>query len=134
MDLTKKIIARLELKQVARNLMQVTCDMPVWMKKDENGKIIITLGLLGGIMTWADKDTDIDNAIREAIQIFFERSQLNGNGLNEELKSLGWQVKRNSVRFRVGSKQQFNIPNEPVLAGIMQTANEKSISLQLATY
>lgn len=127
----KEIIAKFEFIPATNGKTKVNVTMPIWLRKDSSGKVYITLGLLGGMTTIAKDEKDIDNAMKEAIASFIHAAQKFGKGINEELKSLGWQPKKTHLRFK--SKKSF-IPrdNNPMLQGLMRTGVERNVNLQIA--
>jgi hypothetical protein len=99
MDL-KGIIAKITFSTHTDGRSKAHINMPVDIRKGFDDKIYITLNLFGGMQTFAENEDGIDEAINEAIQIFFMASSQIGKGVQEELASLGWQIKKNSVRFK----------------------------------
>src|SRR6476660_7774409 len=100
----QEIIAKIDMKRISNNTFDITVTMPIWKHIGSDNKTYITLALLGGIQTCVESDDDIDNAITEALKLFFNASQKYGKGFQHELKVLGWQSKKNHIRFKAPRK------------------------------
>ncbi len=96
----KEIVAKITFSKTANGMSKAVINMPVELRKGKDNKIYIKLNLLGDITTFAENESDIDKAIGEAIQSFFIAASFFGKGVKDELEKLGWQIKKNSVRFK----------------------------------
>ena len=129
----KKVIANIKLLPSSNGETDIKIEMPIWIRKDEQGKFYANLALLGGIMTYADNEADLDKAINEAIAVFFENADKYGKGLQNELVTLGWQIKKErSLRFKVKRDRagvSLGLPMSPAFQEVMQTGVSKTVSV-----
>lgn len=133
------LIATIKISSIPGSIKQTAdIEMPVWFQKSEDGKIRISLALFGGINTIAKNEADIDAAIKEAVEGFFHAAETFGKGIREELTLLGWAMKKNSIRFKVKSRDRrpaprlYNFsPIQPAYKEMMRTGKPKNISVQL---
>ncbi len=138
----KEVIANIKVTPTISGQSNIDITMPIWIKKDElNSKFYVNLALLGGITTVVEKESEIDQAIKEAIKGFFLSSVKFGKGFTEELSFLGWQIKSpKSIRYRIPRKDRgkafvksnYNLLNSaPAMKQMMLTGTSKSLSLQV---
>lgn len=132
----KKSIASIKITPSMAGKSGIHIEMPVWIRKDENNKFYANLALLGGIMTYAESEKDIDIAINEAVTCFFEAAQKFGKGFKEELIALGWQIKKkNGLRYKVKrtktdrSPISYGLPIPPAFQEVMQTGISKTLTV-----
>ena len=102
-------------------LSKVKAILPAWTKLDTDGKIYISIPILG-IETYASSEADIQVAVEEAFQCFCMASESLSHGLESQLESLSWN-KEDSVHT-------LNPPND-VFGAILNTADNFSMQLQL---
>jgi hypothetical protein len=137
----KETIAKIQIQPVSPGLANVTMQMPIWKYRGEDGKIYIHLALLGGIRTVADNEEEVDSAVDEAVLSFFQAAHKFGKGAKEELKLLGWQIKKqNQIRYKLarGAKPKsalettdFNVPNTNIVSEMMSTGININKSLSV---
>jgi hypothetical protein len=124
----KTAIASIKITK-GKNTTNINIDMPIWTKRDSNGRFYANLALLGGITTFADNEIDLDIAINEAASCFFIAAQKNGKGIFEELKALGWMIKSDSsLRYKVRRDR----PIEHGLQNISSYPKTKSLKVDVA--
>lgn len=80
------------------NHCEIMVQMPIWTKKDGANKILIDMPLLGNLLTFAEKQEDVDQRVHEAITAFFKALFLTHTNLHDELKSMGWKPKKNVIK------------------------------------
>lgn len=70
-------------------LASVAVLIPVWNKISDHGNLFVSIPLLG-IETVAKDEKDAEVAIRDSIHAFCLVAEKCGQGLEQELMSLGW--------------------------------------------
>ena len=126
---TKTVSGNIEIKRLKGKLDTVSVVMPVWDKTIEDGFLSINIPLFA-ISTFAKDESDIDQAVREAITLFCINAEKFGNGLETELRVLGWnhgETKKNmtSLSFEVSQRNQ-------VFGQVMQTGEQFAEKLDIA--
>lgn len=102
--------------------------MPAWCKINDDGTLKVEIPLFK-ITTFADNEEDAHEAIKEAIMCFCISAQKFGNGLEQELKELGW----TSETSAESNHSLFNInSNAPFIEDLMNTGESMALDLQLA--
>jgi hypothetical protein len=127
---TKTISGNIEIKRSRGKLDAVSIVMPIWDKNIEDGFLSINIPLFA-ISTFAKDESDIDQAVREAIILFCINAEKFGNGLETELRVLGWNngLAKNgltTLSFEVSQRNQ-------VFGQVMQTGEEFAEKLDLTT-
>lgn len=92
--------------------------MPIWNKQLDSGNLLIHLPLLN-IETYAQNELDSVEAIKEAIASFCIVSEKFGQGIENELQSIGWKS-INSVSGEIDLGYCASDPDS-MLERIMQT-------------
>jgi hypothetical protein len=128
MILSTKIIAKIKFTK-NKTGTNINIQMPYWVKKDSSDRFIVSLGLLGGAMIPVEKEDDIQDAITDTIRCIIDEAHLHGKGFPEELKSLGWQIKSNVVRFKMPTNKDFELPEGEVYAGMIKSHMDKNLSV-----
>ena len=126
---TKTVSGNIEIKRVKGKLDTVSVVMPIWDKTIEDGFLSINIPLFA-ISTFAKNESDIDQAVREAITLFCTNAEKFGNGLESELRILGWnsgETKNNmtTLSFEVSQRNQ-------VFGQVMQTGEQFAEKLDIA--
>lgn len=126
---TKTVSGNIEIKRVKGKLDTVSVVMPIWDKTIEDGFLSINIPLFA-ISTFAKNESDIDQAVREAITLFCINAEKFGNGLESELRILGWnsgETKSNltTLSFEVSQRNQ-------VFGQVMQTGEQFAEKLDIA--
>lgn len=129
----KKTIASISITPTEGGAL-LNVDMPVWIKKDKNGVLYLKFPLFGDLTTFVQNESQLEQAMEEAIKSFFFASQKFGKGFDNELKSLGWQKKRNAIRFKAMPSKKFELPESyservPFLQDLMKTGVQKSLQV-----
>lgn len=112
--------ATLELTKLDGGINALSVIMPVWSKKVEDGSFLVNIPLLG-LKTFAHDENDIDISVEEAIKCFCIASNKFGNGIDSELKELGWVLdlkQDDHVLFNLTSK------NNELLDSLLQTGEQ----------
>lgn len=134
-----KILANIDIVKMGENKTRITIDMPIWTRKGNDGKIYISLALLGGINTFATSEEGVEVAVQEATRCFFLSAAKFGKGVKKELAELGWQLKKNKIRYRVSAKSRSPEPpasygvdtNLPIWREAMKTGKSKSVTVDI---
>lgn len=135
MDHKKSIASIKVIRKIGKDHAQVLIEMPIWFRRDANGRFYANLALLGGLTTYGDSEADLDVAIREAIMLFFKAAKEYGKGVQNELKELGWQMKSStSLRYKARRDRpvSYNLPVSGAYAQMMQTGVSKSFQVDVA--
>lgn len=82
--------ANIEINRLEGRLHSISVDMPVWDKTVEDETISVNIPFLG-LKTFAKDDSDMQKAIKEAVNLFCITSEKLGSGLETELRLLGWE-------------------------------------------
>lgn len=125
---TKTISGSIEIKRNRGKLDSISVVMPIWDKTIEDGFLSINIPLFA-ISTFAKDESDIDQSVREAIQLFCINSEKFGNGLENELRVLGWnhgetKKQTTALSFEVSQRNQ-------VFGQVMQTGEEFAEKLDI---
>lgn len=94
------IIAKITSHPSSPGRTRLSINMPVTISKKEDGNFHIYLDVFGGLKSFTNDESKIDQTIYEALKLFFINAQEYGDGWHNELLSLGWQVKRHSIRYK----------------------------------
>lgn len=86
----KKNEANIEITRQKGVLSSISISMPIWHKIEDSCKHITIDIPLFGIKTVAEDENDIDKAVDESIKCFCASAEKFGQGLEAELKTLGW--------------------------------------------
>jgi len=81
--------ANIEINRKDGKLFSISVDMPIWDKIVEDDFMSVNIPFLG-IKTFARDEEDAQQAIKECINLFCISSEKFGNGLEAELKLIGW--------------------------------------------
>lgn len=122
----------------------ITVNMPIWIRKSEDGKFYANLALFGGITTYAKNESELDVAICEVLMGFFEFANKHGKGWKEELNALGWQIKnKNVIKFKVKHNDRHAVnrnpmpatydinPAQPMYQSMLKTGTAKTVSFEV---
>lgn len=138
MNTDNQTIASIQIKPNGADKVDITVNMPIWSRIGTDGKIYITLALLGGLTTFANKQEEVDDVIREAIKSFFISLDKFGKGFKQELSALGWQLNKNKIKFKISKKRITPKPLSYRLEGkapawneMMKTGQSKSLSVSI---
>ena len=82
--------ANIEINRLEGRLHSISVDMPIWDKTVEDETISVNIPFLG-LKTFAKDDYDMQEAIKEAVNLFCITSEKLGSGLETELRLLGWE-------------------------------------------
>jgi hypothetical protein len=134
----KDIIAKIQIKPLPDKKAKIEVDTPYWINKTAD-KTYINLALFGGITTVVQNEEDVDAAITEALTAFFHAANTYGKGIRNELKLLGWELKRNNIRFkspRTAKRDRlvptsFITPNSKIIQGMINTGSRASVSVNI---
>ncbi|WP_423999760.1 hypothetical protein [Maribacter sp. IgM3_T14_3] len=123
------ISGNIEIKRNRGKLDTISVVMPVWDKTIEDGFLSVNIPLFA-ISTFAKDESDIDQAVREAITLFCINAEKFGNGLETELRVLGWNhgdTKKGitTLSFEVSQRNQ-------VFGQVMQTGEQFAEKLDIA--
>ncbi len=88
--------ANIKITRDGERISSISVSMPIWTKTSEQNNLLIKLPLLG-IETIAKDELDAEKAIEEAIISFCIVSERFGQGVDKELKVLGWASVNNEV-------------------------------------
>lgn len=112
--------ATLELSKHDGGITELSVIMPIWSKKVEDGSFLVNIPLLG-LKTFATDESDIDIAVEEAIKCFCISASKFGNGVDAELKELGWKLDENQNDHIL-----FNLTSDDneLLNNILQTGEQ----------
>lgn len=120
--------ANIDINRSEGKLLSISIDMPIWDKLLEDNFISINIPLLS-IKTFAKDEDDFDTAIQEAVKSFCINTELFGNGLESELKSIGWVFNEQSKDF---TSMSYSVPNSnSVFDQIMKTGEQFVQKLEL---
>lgn len=124
--------AELEVTRSNNKIVEIKVIMPTWARKDNSGKFYIKMPLLGGIETFCDNELEIQEAVEEAIKGFVLVAEKYGEGLELELKSIGWSLDPLMEIENDNSKSHLQlIPQNDVFNSMLTTGNTSSYNLQL---
>jgi len=136
----KKQIAKVEIKKDPKDpkSLNISIETPIWKSEVDTG-FIVDLKLFG-IQTFVNNKNEIDEAISEMLTVFFHTAQSSGKGIHAELKSLGWEPKKQNLRYRTNvnktikkriPSENFNIPSSPVLENLLHGAPSRKVQLSV---
>ncbi|RZJ99472.1 MAG: hypothetical protein EOO43_26265 [Flavobacterium sp.] len=95
--------------------------MPSWDKRNLDNEIIVDLPLLN-IQTNAYNEDDAIIAREEVLKCFFIAAERFGNGIEEELIPLGWNIVKSDGK---NTQLEFNVPeNDAVFVRMFETGEE----------
>lgn len=117
--------------EIIRNsdTLRVNAIMPVWTKKDSEGKIELLIPLLGeDVVTCALNEEDAEIAINEVFKAFCLVSEKHGMGLENELEYIGWE----KVETIDKNKFILIVPSpKPILERVMETGDNRLLSVAI---
>ncbi len=118
------------IRDANSKLISVSVVMPIWDKASQDGMIAVNVPHFG-IKTFAKDLNDAETAIKESLKAFCINAEKFGNGLESELKIMGWNFDRPSE----GSiKMFYEVPqNSVILDQILETGDQFSEKLDLET-
>lgn len=120
--------ANIDIIRDSRGILKsVSLALPVWTKEAEDGFLSVNIPVLG-IKTFAENDSDVDSAIKESITLFCLNAEEFGNGLENELRLVGWNATNRS--FEKSSLSWFT--NDDILGLIFETGDSYSETLELS--
>lgn len=124
----KNTKANIEISRKENVLSSISVQMIIWERQANDGTFSIDLPLLG-LKTYAFNEDDIDAAVNECVQLFCINSELFGNGIENELKSIGWEIDNqvpgfSSLSFKVSERNS-------VFDQIIETGEKYSNKLEL---
>ena len=118
--------ANIEIRRVDGVLKSISVVMPVWEKEEEDGIFAVEIPLFS-TKTFAKNENDAEVALREAIQSFCISADRFGKGLENSLKSIGWNLEsQNDNKSVLVFKKKNDILNQ-----LMQTGDEFAGELEL---
>jgi hypothetical protein len=113
--------ANIEIIKHGETLVSISVVMPVWSKIQDDGTIAVNIPLFG-LKTFASDENDAIIAISEAIKCFCIASEKFGQGINAELKTLGWVSVNQNEEV---SSFDFNVADDDIVfEQIMQTGEQ----------
>lgn len=118
--------ANIEINRIDGKLSSITIDMPIWDKIVEDEFMSVNIPFLG-IKTFAKDEIDAQESIKECINLFCVTSEKFGNGLETELRLLGWEFISEDKESVVMS---FNTSNV-IFDQIMETGDKFVETLEL---
>lgn len=121
--------ASIDIVRNGNVLISVSVEMPIWDKLGEDGFMSVNIPLLG-IKTFAKDVEDSDVAVEEAIKSFCLNSEKFGNGVENDLKKIGWEF--TSQKENTTSMSFFVTNSNSVIDQIMQTGDQFVQKLELA--
>ena len=126
---TKTVSGDIEIKRIKGKLSAISVVMPIWDRTIEDGYLSVSIPLFA-ISTFAKDESDVDQAVREAIISFCVNAEKFGNGLERELRVLGWscgETKENmtTLSFEVSQRNQ-------IFEQVMQTGEQFAEKLDVA--
>lgn len=114
--------------QVSRDGKEISISalIPAWFTKNPSGDFKISLPLLG-FETNCDSESEIEDAVKEAVKGFCIVSDKHGKGIEKEFELLGWKVKSTK------KKKVFTMPKikAPVFNNLFQTGHPQLMSFVL---
>lgn len=121
--------ASIEIIRKDGKLFSVFVTMPIWDKIGEDDFLSINIPLFG-IKTFAKNEVDAEIAINEVLQSFCINSENYGKGLENELKTIGWEFLEQDSSF---TSMAYRVPNSnSVIDSIMQTGEQVVQKFELA--
>lgn len=118
----------IEITRKDNKLSSVKVIMPTWNELGDDDKIYCNIPLLGGLKTYAMDLDDAKIAIKEAIHCFCVAAEKVGNGLEGELKMLGWQLvntTEDTVTFGIHSEvEAFEL--------VLETGEPTAVQLEMS--
>ncbi|MCT4138478.1 hypothetical protein HZP64_14555 [Elizabethkingia anophelis] len=121
--------ATIDIFRENKQLKAISVVMPIWDKNGIDESTIINLPLFGLKVSVFD-DIDANQVIEAAIKSFCKNSERYGEGLEDELKFLGWSIcdesdSKVSMSFSISDK-------DIVIEEIMKTGEKQARMLELA--
>ena len=121
--------ANIDIVRENGKLLSVSVEMPIWDRILEDNFISVNIPLFN-IKTFAKDEEDISVAIEEAIKAFCINVEKFGNGLESELKLLGWSYAKTE---KDNVTMSYCVPNHnSVFDQIMKTGEQFAQKLELA--
>lgn len=121
--------ANIEINRKEGKLVSISIDMPIWDRIAEDEFVSVNIPFLG-IKTFAKDDTDANTAIKEVINLFCITNEKFGNGLETELRLLGWDFV--SEDLNTGSVIMAYNTSNFIIDQIMETGDKFVETLELA--
>lgn len=123
--------ASIDIKRKAGDLISISVVMPIWDKIEIDNTLSINIPLFG-LKTFADDEIDGETAAKEVIKGFCLSADKFGQGLETELKLLGWSFTRTKSKNKDVTSMVYSVKNE-VVDQIMQTGEQFADNLQIAS-
>lgn len=125
----KSISATIDIQRVEGKLTSIKVLMPTWNQFCEDNSINVEMPVFG-ISTQVSEESEIDEAIKEAIIIFCIASEKHGKGLEKELEVIGWKKERGQTK----SHALLNVqPKTTMFEQMMSTGETRAMMINLDT-
>lgn len=121
--------ANIDILRKDGKLLSASIAMPIWDKVGDDDFLAVNIPLFG-LKTFATDEVDAEIAINELLTAFCINAEKFGNGLESELKLIGWTFVEQTKDF---TSMTYAVSNSnSVLDQIMQTGEQVVQKLDLA--
>ena len=120
--------ANIDIKRSNGKLVSMTLVMPIWGKIAADGLMQIAIPLFN-MNTFAKNEADVGDAVRESLQLFCVNTEEFGNGIENELRLLGWDFISENDGI---TSMSFSPPSQNTIFNqVLGTGNEFREELEL---
>lgn len=119
----------IDITRSGKSLLSVKALMPIWTRTGSDNRIYITLPLLGGLETFSENKDGVYTATEEAFKCFCIASEELGDGLEQELVKIGWQLSKPDTDWQHSTMNL--VSDKLAIRSMMNTGTISAIDVNL---